>query len=92
MIHWSIWKGKCKLQIWKRGQEQAAISWYHSRAIFIMIIDDGDLGDGCDGDDDGDQSKEKQQPLNHIFQDGSDCWAVCPTCGTSEAAKYVIQK
>ena len=57
-----------------------------------MIIDDGDLGDGCDGDDDVDQSKEKQQPLNHIFQDGSDCWAVCPTCGTSEAAKYVIQK
>ena len=57
-----------------------------------MIIDDGDLGDGCDGDDDGDQSKEEQQPLNHIFQDGSDCWAVCPTCGTSEAAKYVIQK
>ena len=38
-----------------------------------MIMDDGDLGDGCDGDDDGDQSKEKQQPLNHIFQDGSDC-------------------
>ena len=32
-----------------------------------MIMDDGDLGDG------GDQSKEKQQPLNHIFQDGSDC-------------------
>ena len=53
-----------------------------------MIMDDGDLGDGCDCD----QTKEKQQPLDHIFQDGSDCWAVCPTCGTSEAAKYVIQK
>ena len=51
-----------------------------------MIMDDGDLDDG------GDQTKEQQQPLDHIFQDGSDCWAVCPTCGTSEAAKYVIQK